>query len=81
MVVLLCFQITASAVNVGGRNIAAGAAIVMDFETGEVRFEIYRIEGSNYFRLRNVMQALDVSVGFDAQTRNITIDTSLPYIE
>jgi len=39
----------------------------------------YLIGGNNFVRLRDVMQLVDVSVEFDPVTRNIMIDTSLPY--
>ena len=45
----------------------------------ELDLIVYNIEGSNYFRLRDLMAALDIYVGFDDETRNITIDSSKSY--
>ena len=46
-----------------------------------VEITAYLIDGNNFMRLRDVMELLDVGVGYDNTTRNITIDTSLPYTE
>ena len=48
---------------------------------GRLDFTVYNIEGSNFFRLRDLMSVLDVGVTFDAVTQNIGIDTSLPYTD
>ena len=45
----------------------------------EALLEAYNIGGSNYFKLRDVMQALDVYVGYDEATKTITLDTSKGY--
>jgi len=39
----------------------------------------YRYEGSNIFRLRDIMEALDIGVEWDASARAIRLDTSKPY--
>ena len=46
-----------------------------------VRITAYLIDGSNFMRLRDVMQLLDVSVTWDADANAIRIDTSQPYVE
>lgn len=46
----------------------------------EVKLTAYTIGGSNYFKLRDVMQAFDIFVGWDAATSTATIDTSKSYI-
>jgi hypothetical protein len=43
------------------------------------RFKAYNINGSNYFKLRDVAAALDFGVTFDAATNTIRIDTSAGY--
>jgi len=48
---------------------------------GQAQFTAYFIEGSNYFRLRDVMQAFNVYVGWDGETNTITLDTSRGYGE
>jgi len=45
----------------------------------EVRFEIYRIDGNIYYRLRDVMVVLGVNVAYNAETHSIMIDTP-PYL-
>ncbi len=39
----------------------------------------YTIAGNNYFKLRDVMQILDVYVGFDLSSNTISIDTGMGY--
>jgi hypothetical protein len=40
---------------------------------------VYIIGNNNFFQLRDLMRALDVGVTFDKVTRDIGIDTGLPY--
>ena len=40
----------------------------------------YNIGGNNFFRLRDLMEAMDVYVGYDNNTRAITLDTSEGYV-
>ena len=47
----------------------------------ELDFTVYNIGGNNFFKLRDLMSALDIAVTYDAATRNIGIDTSLPYTD
>ena len=42
-------------------------------------FEAYNISGNNYFKLRDLMEAIDVFVGYDNATKAITLDTSKGY--
>ena len=53
------------------------SAIYLDGELAD--FTAYLIGGNNYFRLRDVMQAFDVYVGWDGATSTITLDTSRGY--
>ena len=46
---------------------------------GEVQFTAYNIEGNNYFKLRDIGQALDFGVGWDSANDTIVIDTSKGY--
>ncbi len=41
----------------------------------------YNINGNNYFKLRDIAQALDIGVTWDAETRQVGIDTSISYTE
>jgi len=47
----------------------------------EVQFTAYNIGGNNYFKLRDIGQAIDFGVGWDAATNTISIDTSQGYQE
>jgi len=46
---------------------------------GEVSMTAYNIGGSNYFKLRDVMQIFDISVGWDSATSTATINTNEGY--
>lgn len=46
----------------------------------KVNVEVYKIDGSNYFKLRDLGQALDFYVGW-SQERGVYIDGTLPYEE
>ena len=41
---------------------------------------VYNINGNNFFKLRDLMEAIDVHVGYDNATRAITLDTSKGYV-
>lgn len=58
--------ITASSISLGGQ---------------ELELTVYNIGGNNFFKLRDLMQALDVYVGYDEETKNISVDTSREYVE
>ena len=45
----------------------------------ELNLTVYNIGGNNFFKLRDLMQAIDVYVGYDNATRAITLDTSKGY--
>ncbi len=45
----------------------------------KVTFTTYKIDGNNYFKLRDIGQLIDFYVGWDEDTRIISIDTSLTY--
>ena len=46
----------------------------------KITAEVYKIGGSNYFKLRDLGRALDFYVGWSAE-RGIYIETSKPYSE
>ena len=45
----------------------------------EVQLEAYNINGNNFFKLRDIGQALDFSVTWDGANNQILIDDRLPY--
>ena len=47
----------------------------------ELSLTAYNIGGNNFFRLRDLMSALDVGVTWDDETSTIGLDTSIPYSE
>lgn len=59
--------------------VATTSAIYLDGE--EVSFTAYNINDNNYFKLRDVARAFNIGVGWDADTKTITIDTSEDYSE
>ena len=63
------------------KSATLNAAINISKDGVPVEITAYLIGGNNFMRLRDVMRLLDIGVGYDNATRNITIDTSLPYIE
>ncbi len=44
-------------------------------------FVVYMIGGNNYFKLRDVAKAFDIGVGYDDETKAVSIDTKLSYWE
>jgi hypothetical protein len=49
------------------------------FDGRELNLTVYNIGGNNFFKLRDLMEVLDVFVGYDDQTMAITLDTSKGY--
>jgi hypothetical protein len=47
----------------------------------ELNLTAYNISGNNFFKLRDLMQAIDVYVDYDDATRAITLDTGRGYVE
>ena len=45
----------------------------------ELNLTVYLIGGNNFFKLRDLMEAIDVFVGYDSATKAITLDTSKGY--
>lgn len=50
-------------------------------EGREITLTAYNIGGNNYFKLRDVMKAFDISVGWDEANSTITLDTTWGYSE
>ena len=46
----------------------------------ELNLTVYLIGGNNFFKLRDLMEAIDVFVGYDNATKAITLDTSMGYV-
>jgi hypothetical protein len=72
---------------VGGEMVARGLNSKVATPTGskiyingiEVNLTVYFIEGNNYFKLRDIGQALNFGVAWDAVNNAIVIDTNLGY--
>ena len=72
---------------VGGEMASKGAGGKIAYPTDstvflngrETNFTAYNIEGNNYFKLRDIGQAMDFGVDWDDAAQTIAIDTSLPY--
>ena len=45
----------------------------------EVSFTAFNIEGNNYFKLRDIGQAFDFGIGWDAASNTISVDTNKRY--
>jgi hypothetical protein len=45
----------------------------------QISFTVYLINDSNYFRLRDIGQSLDIGIEWDEASRSVLIDTSVPY--
>ena len=75
---LLSAGITPKANAAEARAVPTGSAVILDGQ--ELVCAAYNIGGSNYFKLRDLMQTLDVFVGYDGKSKTIAIDTSKAYI-
>ncbi len=50
------------------------------YKDGEkVDLKAYLIKGNNYFKLRDVAKAFDIGIGWDNETKTITVDTEKSY--
>jgi len=47
----------------------------------EISLTAYNINGSNYFKLRDIAKAFDIGVTWDGETNTVVIDTSISYVE
>ena len=64
----------------GKEKTASPTASTIYFNGNELSLTVYNIGGNNFFKLRNLMQVIDVFVGYDNNTKAITLDTSKGYI-
>ena len=46
-----------------------------------VEFDVYNINGYNYFKLRDIAKVFDIGVTWDGATNTVVIDTSVGYVE
>ena len=53
------------------------SAIYLDGK--KLNLTVYNIGGYNYFKLRDIMQALDVYVGWDGAQNTISLETASGY--
>ena len=72
-------EMEASTVTGDRTAIPTTSAIYLDGEL--VEFAAYTIGDNNYFKLRDIMQAFDVFVGWDEETSTIALDTSESYTD
>ena len=64
----------------GAAKTAAPTASRIYLDGMELNLTVYLIGGNNFFKLRDLMEALDVFVGYDNATKAITLDTSKVYV-
>ena len=65
----------------GKAKIASPTASEIYIDGRKLDFTVYNIGGNNFFKLRDLMSALDIGVTYDIATQNIGIDTNLAYLE
>ncbi len=58
---------------------ARTSSAVVYIDKTEVKFTAYNINGSNYFKLRDIASKLDFNVSYDSGSGNVSIDTSSQY--
>ncbi len=61
---------------VKGNNGKANTAALSTAYVKKTPFTGYTMNGNNYYKLRDVMNALDVYMGFDDEKNTIIVDTS-----
>ena len=64
----------------GGNKTAAASNDAIYVDGQKITAEVYKIDGSNYFKLRDLGKALDFYVGWSAD-RGMYIETGKPYSE
>ena len=64
----------------GGEEAAAISNDSIYIDGEKVEAEVYKIDGNNYFKLRDLGKALDFYVGWTAE-RGVYIETAKPYAE
>ena len=63
----------------GSAKLASPTESSIYFDGEELNLTVYNIGGNNFFKLRDLMEVIDVYVGYDSETRAITLDTSREY--
>ena len=64
-----------------GNQSAAPSSSKLLVDGTEVSLTAYNIGGNNYFKLRDIGKLFDFGIGWDNNTKTITIDTSAGYTE
>ena len=65
----------------GTAKTASPTASRIYLDGSELNLTVYLIGGNNFFKLRDLMEAIDVFVGYDNATKAITLDTSRGYVQ
>ena len=65
----------------GKTKIASPTASRIYLDGMELDLTAYTIGGYNFFKLRDLMKAINVYVGYDDATMDITLDTKGIYVE
>lgn len=65
----------------GGNKSASPSNDAIYINGVRIDAEVYKIDGSNYFKLRDLGQALDFYVGWDGSTGTVSLDTTRGYGE
>ena len=63
----------------GKAKTATPTASKIYLDGDELNLTVYNIGGNDFFKLRDLMQAIDVYVGYDDATKAISLDTSKEY--
>ncbi|MCI9671794.1 MAG: hypothetical protein HFF49_09655 [Lawsonibacter sp.] len=63
----------------GGNKTATASSDAIYINGVLCQAEVYKIDGMNYFKLRDLGQALDFGVGWDGATGTVTLDTTRGY--
>lgn len=63
----------------GGNKTAAPSSDAIYINGVLCQAEVYKIDGMNYFKLRDLGQALDFAVGWDDATKTVALDTTRGY--
>lgn len=64
----------------GNENLQVRPSASKIYVNGNVlKLTVYNIAGNNYFKLRDLGEAMDFYVGYDTATKTIAIDTGKPY--
>lgn len=62
----------------GAQKIAHSSSAFLTYDGGPIKATCFNIDGNNYFKLRDITDALDCRVEWDEEERMIKVYTSLP---